>query len=156
VLNGEKGGVFCCRQRYNSGEQQKEQVLAIINSIALHGLEGTVVKVEVDVSSGMPAYDLVGLPDTAVRESRERVRTAIKNSGFEFPVKRITVNLAPADIRKEGPEYDLPIAIGILLASGQIAVDSGLDHIFMGEFSLNGKYKANKRSVTCCVVSEEI
>ena len=116
-------------------------MLAIINSIALQGLEGIIVKVEVDVSSGMPAFDLVGLPDTAVRESRERVRTAIKNSGFEFPVKRITVNLAPADIRKEGPVYDLPIAIGILLASGQLCVNDNLSHVFMGELSLDGSIK---------------
>lgn len=113
-------------------------MLAITNSIALQGLEGVIVKVEVDVSSGLPGFDLVGLPDTAVRESKERVRAAIKNSGFDFPVKRITVNLAPADIRKEGPMYDLPIAIGILAASEQIDLVNYSDYIFIGELSLDG------------------
>lgn len=113
-------------------------MLAITNSVALQGLQGVIVKVEVDVSAGLPKFDLVGLPDTAVRESKERVRAAIKNSGFEFPVKRITVNLAPADIRKEGPIYDLPIAIGILAASEQIDPVNCLEHIYIGELSLDG------------------
>lgn len=113
-------------------------MLAIINSVALQGLEGVIVRVEVDVSNGMPSFDLVGLPDTAVRESKERVRAAIKNSGFDFPVKRITVNLAPADIRKEGPIYDLPIAVGILAASGQIETNTCPDYIYLGELSLDG------------------
>lgn len=113
-------------------------MLAIINSVALQGLDGVIVQVEVDVSNGMPAFDLVGLPDAAVRESKERVRAAIKNSGFKFPVQRITINLAPADIRKEGPVYDLPIAIGILAASGQIDVDNCAEYIFTGELSLDG------------------
>lgn len=113
-------------------------MLAITNSIALQGLEGVIVKVEVDVSSGLPGFDLVGLPDAAVRESKERVRAAIKNSGFDFPVKRITVNLAPADIRKEGPVYDLPIAIGILAASGQVDPNSCTEYTLIGELSLDG------------------
>jgi len=84
------------------------------------GLDGAVVEVEVDISPGLPAFNIVGLPDTAVQEARERVRAAIRNSGCEFPVRRITVNLAPADLRKEGPAYNLPIAVGILKASGQV------------------------------------
>ena len=95
-------------------------MIAKIKSCALAGVEGYIIDVEVDTSSGLPAFDLVGLPDSAVKESKERVRSAIKNSGYEFPIKRITVNLAPADIRKEGPAFDLPIAIGILYASNLI------------------------------------
>ncbi|MEG6615420.1 YifB family Mg chelatase-like AAA ATPase [Peptococcaceae bacterium 1198_IL3148] len=113
-------------------------MLAIVHSIALQGLDGVVIKVEVDVSHGLPGFDLVGLPGTSVREAKERVRAAIKNSGFDFPVKRITVNLAPADIRKEGPMYDLPIAIGILAASEQIDATKCSDYIFAGELSLDG------------------
>lgn len=112
-------------------------MLAKINSIAVIGLGGEKVEVEVDLSNGLPAFTIVGLPDKAVEESKERVRSAIKNSGCLFPQKRITVNLAPADIRKEGPAYDLPIAIGILLASEQIFFDSSKIAI-VGELSLNG------------------
>ncbi|GBF32027.1 ComM-related protein [Desulfocucumis palustris] len=113
-------------------------MLSIINSTALHGLAGHIVKVEVDVSNGLPCFDLVGLPDVAVRESRDRVRAAIKNSGFEFPVKRITVNLAPADIKKEGPMYDLAIAVGVLAATGQIDPEKCGPLVFIGELSLKG------------------
>ena len=95
-------------------------MLSRIKSYGLIGLNGYAVTVEIDVSGGMPAYETVGLPDAAVRESKERVRAAIKNSGFTYPVGRITVNLAPADTRKEGSFYDLPIAIGLLTATGQI------------------------------------
>ncbi|WP_031515407.1 YifB family Mg chelatase-like AAA ATPase [Desulfofalx alkaliphila] len=130
-------------------------MLAIVNSVALQGLDGLIVKVEVDVSVGLPRLDLVGLPDTAVRESKERVRAAIKNSGFEFPVKRITVNLAPADIRKEGPVYDLPIAIGILAASGQIPMDKCSDYIFIGELSLDGAIRAVNGSLPAALAVKE-
>ncbi|MTI79896.1 MAG: YifB family Mg chelatase-like AAA ATPase [Firmicutes bacterium] len=130
-------------------------MLAIVNSIALQGLEGVIVKVEVDVSNGLPGLDLVGLPDAAVRESKERVRAAIKNSGFEFPVKRITVNLAPADIRKEGPVYDLPIAIGILAASEQIDVNKCIEYIFMGELSLDGAIRLVNGSLPAALAAKE-
>ena len=113
-------------------------MLAIINSLTLIGLQAERIKVEVDVSAGLPCFDIVGLPDTSVRESRERVRTAIKNTGFEFPAKRITVNLAPADLKKEGPGFDLPIAIGILVATGQIEHENISDYYFVGELSLEG------------------
>jgi len=113
-------------------------MLAIVKSTALHGLDGQVVQVEVDVSNGLPCFDLVGLPDPAVREARDRVRAALKNSGFEYPLGRITVNLAPADIRKEGPLYDLPIAAGILAATGQLDADVLGRYVFIGELSLNG------------------
>src|SRR4030042_1984936 len=101
------------------------------------GLDGAIIEVEVDIASGMPAFNIVGLPDTAVQEAKERVRSAIRNSGLQFPYKRITVNLAPADLRKEGPAYDLPIAVGIVLASEQASGDVTRS-LFLGELSLDG------------------
>ncbi len=92
--------------------------LARVRSGALAGIDGIPVGVEVDIGNGLPAFNIVGLPDAAVQEARERVRSAIRNAGYEFPLRRITVNLAPADVRKEGPIYDLPIAVAILAASG--------------------------------------
>ncbi|MBI4329608.1 MAG: YifB family Mg chelatase-like AAA ATPase [Chloroflexi bacterium] len=112
-------------------------MLAKVKSCAVIGLEGSIVEVEVDIASGLPAFTIVGLPDTAVQEARERVRAAIRNSGFEFPARRITVSLAPADLKKEGPAYDLPIAVGVLLASRQAAADVS-DMAFLGELSLDG------------------
>lgn len=117
-------------------------MLAKARSCAVIGLEGAIVEVEVDLSNGLAAFQIVGLPDTAVNEAKDRVRAAIKNSGCLFPYKRITVNLAPADLRKEGPAYDLPIAIGILLASGQINPDEQIvDYLFLGELSLDGSVR---------------
>ncbi len=114
-------------------------MLAKVQSCAVIGLEGALVEVEIDLSNGLQAFTIVGLPDAAVNESKERVRSAIKNSGCLFPFKRITVNLAPADLRKEGPAYDLPIAIGILVASGQINPDEKIEQcLFLGELSLDG------------------
>ena len=98
-------------------------MLAKVRSCAVIGLEGVIIEVEVDISPGLPAFTIVGLPDAAVQEARERVRAAIRNSGVTFPTKRITVNLAPADLKKAGPAYDLPIAIGILLSSEQISAE---------------------------------
>lgn len=112
-------------------------MLAKVTSCAIVGLEGVLIEVEVDISRGLPSMTIVGLPDAAVQESRERVRAAIKNSGLPFPSERVTVNLAPADIRKAGPAYDLPIAVGLLLASEQIFGDVG-QAIIMGELSLDG------------------
>jgi magnesium chelatase family protein len=112
-------------------------MLAKVKTAAVVGLDGHLVDVEVDIANGLPSMAIVGLPDTAVQEAKERVRAAIRNSGCEFPMKRITVNLAPADLRKEGPAYDLPIAIGILLSSEQIPSD-GSSALFLGELSLNG------------------
>jgi magnesium chelatase family protein len=112
-------------------------MLAKVYSCAVIGLEGALVEVEVDIARGLPALNLVGLPDAAVQESKERVRSAIRNSGATFPLQRITVNLAPADLRKAGPAYDLPIAVGLLLASEQIAADVTRS-IFIGELSLDG------------------
>jgi magnesium chelatase family protein len=114
-------------------------MLARIHSAAVHGVDAYPVQVEVDVSRGQRQMTVVGLPDAAVRESCDRVEAAIRNSGFEFPVEKITVNLAPADIRKEGPAFDLPIALGIILATGQAAMDEVLDEVaVVGELSLDG------------------
>ena len=113
-------------------------MLARIFSCGVIGLEGVVIEVEVDTSNGQPKVLIVGLPDAAVQESRERVQSAIKNSGFFFPRKRVTVNLAPADVRKEGPAYDLPIAVGILAASGQIKPQLLEKTLVVGELSLDG------------------
>ncbi|MEA5058675.1 MAG: YifB family Mg chelatase-like AAA ATPase [Candidatus Pelethousia sp.] len=112
-------------------------MLSKIHSFGLTGLCGFAVEVEVDVSQGLPAYETVGLPDAAVRESKERVRSAIRNSGFEFPMRRITINLAPADMKKEGTLYDLPIAMGILAATGQVPAETA-GHLFLGELALDG------------------
>jgi len=116
-------------------------MLAKITSGATVGLTATLVDVEVDVAEqGLPSFTIVGLPDKAVEESKERVRSAIKNSGADFPINRITVNLAPADLPKAGPAYDLPIALGILVASGQIAPEIS-DALFFGELSLDGSLR---------------
>jgi len=117
-------------------------MLSKARSCAVIGLEGALVEVEVDIANGLAAFSIVGLPDTAVNEAKDRVRAAIKNSGLLFPFKRITVNLAPADLRKEGPAYDLPIAIGVLLASGQINPDEQIEEqLFLGELSLDGSVR---------------
>jgi len=116
-------------------------MLAKVTSCALSGLEGVIVEVEVDTSRGMPSLIIVGLPDAAVKESSERVRAAVKNSGLVFPGKRITVNLAPADIRKAGPSYDLPIAVGVLIASEQAWPQEVEDALFVGELSLDGSVR---------------
>jgi len=115
-------------------------MLAKVMSCAVVGLEGAIVEVEADISPGLPSFTIVGLPDTAVQEARERVRAAIRNSGCIFPTRRITVNLAPADLKKAGPAYDLPIAIGILLSSEQVYADVS-NMLFLGELSLDGSLR---------------
>ncbi|MDX1663712.1 MAG: YifB family Mg chelatase-like AAA ATPase [Candidatus Promineifilaceae bacterium] len=119
-------------------------MLAKVMSCAIVGLEAELVEVEVDVNRGGPMFTLVGLPDAAVRESRDRVFSAIKNSGLKFPTGRITVNLAPADLRKEGPAYDLPLAVGLLAASQQVWPDRLEDALFIGELSLDGATRHTK------------
>ncbi|WP_406242151.1 YifB family Mg chelatase-like AAA ATPase [Tissierella carlieri] len=110
-----------------------------INTCVLQGLNGSIVEVEADLSRGLPIFNIVGLPDTSIKESKERVRAAIKNSGYEFPLSRITINLAPANLKKEGSQIDLAIAIGILKSSGVI-IEKNMDNtIFIGELSLEGK-----------------
>ncbi|MBS4960935.1 MAG: YifB family Mg chelatase-like AAA ATPase, partial [Clostridiales bacterium] len=116
-------------------------MISKLKSCTLSGIDGTIVDVETDISQGLPGYDLVGLPDNAVKESKERVRTAIKNSGFTLPPKKITINLAPADVRKEGTHFDLPIAAGILLAGGVITPKNLENTLFIGELSLDGSVR---------------
>ncbi len=117
-------------------------MLAKIRSCTLLGIHGQMVDVEVDVQSrGLPAFDIVGLPDAAVREAKERVKASIENSGFEFPRHRIVVNMAPADLKKEGPGFDLPIAIGVLAATGQVSRLEYPDTLFSGELSLDGRLR---------------
>ncbi len=111
-----------------------------INSVGIKGIDGYSLSCECDLLGGLPAFDIVGLPDAAVKESRERVRSAISNSGFEFPMRRITVNLAPADTKKAGAVYDLPILLAILCSSGQFAADL-TESVFLGEVSLDGKLR---------------
>ena len=113
-------------------------MLAKVKSYTLEGLSGLAVDIETDINAGLPGYETVGLPDAAVKESRERVRAAIKNSGFQYPTKRITVNLAPADCKKEGAIFDLAIAVGILAASDQLPAAQYKDVIILGELSLDG------------------
>lgn len=115
-------------------------MFAKVNSMGIFGMEVFPVSVEADISGGLPRFDVVGLPDSAVSESRDRVRSAMKNSGFDFPVSRITVNLAPADRRKEGPLYDLAIFVALLEASDQLRVRTD-EYIFLGELSLDGKVR---------------
>ncbi len=115
-------------------------MLAKVKSCAIVGLEGAIVEVEVDISPGLPSFTIVGLPDAAVQEARERVRAAIRNSGFTFPTKRIVANLAPADLKKAGPAYDLPIAVAILLASEQVYADVS-QTLLLGELSLDGSLR---------------
>ncbi|HVH27283.1 MAG TPA: YifB family Mg chelatase-like AAA ATPase [Vicinamibacterales bacterium] len=119
-------------------------MLAILRTAAVFGIEACPVYVEVDVSFGMPGFTMVGLPDASVRESRDRVRAAIRNSGFEFPAHRITVNLAPADVRKAGASFDLPIALGILAAQGVVERREVADRVLIGELSLDGSIQPTR------------
>jgi magnesium chelatase family protein len=123
-----------------SQSKGKRFMLAKVKSGAILGLDGAIVEVEVDISAGLPSFTIVGLPDAAVQEARERVRAAIRNSGCSFPAKRIVVNLAPADLKKAGPSYDLPIAVGILLSSEQAQADV-TQTMFLGELSLDGSLR---------------
>jgi magnesium chelatase family protein len=129
-----------------------------VKSCALLGINGRIVEVETDISNGIPSFDIVGLGDTAVRESRERVRAAIKNSGIDFPVRRITINLAPANLRKEGSVYDVSVAVGILVASEIIQNNDLSPYMFLGELSLDGSIKpvTGTISMVCCAVSQGI
>ena len=117
-------------------------MLARVHSAACQGVDAVAVEVEVDVSGGLPAVVTVGLPDSAVKESRDRVKSALTNSGYRFPPKRITINLAPADIKKEGSLYDLPIAIGLLAASEQLESGILAECAILGELALDGRVRA--------------
>src|SRR5438105_4803069 len=113
-------------------------MLSKILSAAVHGIDGYSVTVEVDISAGLPSLSTVGLPDASVKEARDRVASAVRNSGFDFPIRKVTVNLAPADIRKEGASFDLPIAVGILAASEAVKDRRLDDWCLVGELALDG------------------
>lgn len=131
-------------------------MLSVVKSMSLIGLDGHLINVQVDVSSGMPCWEIVGLPDISVKESKERVRTSIKNSGYEFLSRRIVINLAPADIKKEGSSFDLPIAIGILICSEQIKQTSFDDTIFIGELSLDGTINRVNGILPICIEARKL
>lgn len=116
-------------------------MISKVFTATIYGIDGIKIDVEVDISFGLPSFNIVGLPETSVKESRERVRAAIKNAGFEFPNDRITINLAPADVRKEGSSFDLPIALGILASMGIIKEEAMRDYLIAGELSLDGRIK---------------
>ena len=130
-------------------------MLSKVLSAAIVGLEAELVSVEVDIVNGSPYFALVGLPDAAVRESRDRVYAAVKNSGLNFPLHRITVNLAPADLRKEGPAYDLPIAVGMLAATSQVWHNQLDDSLFFGELSLDGSARHTKGVLPLAAMARE-
>ena len=127
---------------------------AKVISMGLYGAEAFLVEVECDIGRSLPAFDLVGLPDAAVKESRERVRAALKNCGFDYPTGRITVNLAPADIRKEGPLYDLPVLMSVLISSGQLGACLG-DSAFLGELSLFGELRPVNGVLPMCLKAKQ-
>lgn len=135
-------------------------MLAITKSMALHGLEGYFVSIQVDISNGMPYFEIVGLPDASVKESKERVKTAIRNSNIEFLSRRIVVNLSPANTRKEGSTFDLPIAIGILIANKNIKhpnLEKVLkETIFIGELSLNGNIEKTNGILPICIEAKKL
>ena len=116
-------------------------MLSKVFSSAVKGIDAHSVEIEGDISNGLPACIIVGLPDASVKESKDRIKAAIKNTGLKFTDRRITVNLAPADIPKEGPSYDLPIALGILAANDQLGPDSSNKYLFIGELSLYGNLR---------------
>jgi len=116
-------------------------MLAKVLAGAPLGIDAYPVEVEVDIAQGLPQFATVGLPEGAVKESKDRIKSAIKNSGYDFPTRRITINLAPADIRKDGTAFDLPMAIGLLTATGLIAPEQSGRYLFMGELSLDGRIK---------------
>jgi len=130
--------------------------LSKIHSVVAVGLEPRLVEVEVDIGAGIPSLTIVGLPDKAVEEAKERVRLALRNSGFDFPPKKIVVNLAPADVKKEGPSYDLPIAIGILVAGGVIDIEKIKQTIFLGELALSGEVRATKGVVQAAILAKKL
>lgn len=130
-------------------------MLSIVHSCMVTGIEGYMVEVETDISNGMPGFDIVGLGGTAIKESRERVRSAIKNSGFKFPSRRMTINLAPADMKKEGSSFDLPLTIGILSAMGHVESNGLKKSMFAGEVSLEGKLKPVSGMLSMAVCAKE-
>lgn len=130
-------------------------MLAKVTSSAVFGLDGYLVDVEVDIAQGLPMFSIVGLPDLAVKESKDRVRAAIKNTGLTFPVKKITVNLAPADVKKEGSAFDLPMAVGILIAEDGLDAKSVEGYVLVGELSLDGRVRPIRGALPMAVAAKK-
>jgi len=130
-------------------------MLATVLSSAVHGIDALLVEVEVDIASGLPQMAVVGLPEGAVKESKDRVRSALKNSGYEFPPRKITINLAPADIKKEGSAYDLPIALGILAAGGTLPPAKLREYSILGELSLDGRVKSVRGALPIAAAAKD-
>lgn len=131
-------------------------MLSIVKSMSLLGLDGYLISVQVDVSGGLPGWEIVGLPDVSVKEAKERVRTAIKNSGYELQSRKIIVNLAPANTKKEGSFFDLPIAIGILACNEQIINEIPTNMAFIGELSLDGKINKVNGILSMCIEAKKL
>ena len=130
-------------------------MLARVKSGALRGVDAYLVEVEVDLAFGMPSFTTVGLPEVAVKESKDRVRAALKNSGYKFPNNRVTINLAPADVRKEGTGFDLPVALGILAAQEIVPQESLEQYIIFGELSLDGRLKPTRGILSMALATRE-
>lgn len=130
-------------------------MIAKLSSCSIKGIDGFIVDVEVDIAYGMPVFNIVGLPEASIKESKDRVKTAINNSGYTFPMERLIVNLAPADVKKEGTGFDLPVAIGILMASKVISSDKIKDYIILGELSLDGKIKPIKAVLSYALTAKQ-
>src|SRR4030066_1375786 len=130
-------------------------MLSKLFSSATYGIDAYIVEVETHVEKQIPSFTIVGLPDNAVKESRERVMAAIKNTGFDFPHKKITINLAPADIKKEGSSFDLPIAIGILAATEIINQNSTNDFVMLGELSLDGSLRPIRGALSMAISASQ-
>ena len=130
-------------------------MLSSVLSCGLSGIDGFAVTVEVNLANGMPMFDIVGLPDASVKESRERVRAAAKNCGYGFPAARLTVNLAPADLKKEGPAFDLPVAVSILMASGQLDNRELTGTLMLGELSLDGSLQPVRGALPMVISASE-
>lgn len=126
-------------------------MIANVKTISLNGIDGNLVEVQTDITGGLPTFEIVGLPDTSVRESKERIKSAIKNSEIEFSSRRIIINLAPASSKKEGTSYDLPIAVGILTALNEIMITNLENTIFIGELSLDGKINRVNGVLPMCI-----
>lgn len=131
-------------------------MLAKVLSSAVVGIDAYIVEVEIDISQGLPSFSTVGLPEGAVRESKDRVKAAIKNSGYHFPADRITVNLAPADTKKEGSGFDLPIALGVLAATGLLQQADCAERLFIGELALDGMIRPIRGALPIAMAAKAV
>jgi len=134
-------------------DEMRKRMISKVLSAAVLGVEAYIVEVETHLDSQLPMFTTVGLPDAAVKESKERVTAAIKNSGYKFPQKKITINLAPADVRKEGSAFDLPIAVGIIAANGILSAEKLDKYLILGELSLGGELRAIRGALNISVMA---